>query len=225
VSTGSPAARDSGPRTRKRWPRLVGAAVAAVALAGYVVAARAPTYSPPGDDEIRILLELAGVFPDKYAIEWREHGSLTSADARAQGVPELLRGAMFMHQLRTAGSRADGELYVEATYSYFAHDHEIDLDDALPGKESRIEDERLAADAAVYGCWCDPQAPPHAPTRCYAALAFGNYEFSLSADYNGDQCSAQTAAQRRADFLKAARTADQLIHLYLEPLRRKPRWL
>jgi hypothetical protein len=210
--------------TRRR-ATLAGAAIAAIALVGYVVAARAPTYDPPRDDEINILLELAGVFPDEYAIEWREHARLSSADAEAQRDSGLLQGASFTNSLRTAAARSEGKVYVEAAYSYFTHDRAMDVTEASIGSQERLRSERVSADAGVYGCWCDSQPTDHVPTRCYAALGFGNYEFSLSVDYNVDHCSAQTATQRREEFLKAVLTADQLIQLYLEPLRRKPRWL
>jgi hypothetical protein len=227
VSASSTAARELGaPRSmRRRRLRLAGAAIAAIALIGYVIVARAPTYDPPRDDEISILLELAGVFPDKYAIEWREHASLTSADAEAQRDPGLLHGASFTHSLRSATDRSEGKVYVEAAYSYFTHDHAIDVTARSSGSRERVPGGHLSADAAVYGCWCDSQSAPSTPTRCDAALGFGNYEFSLSIDYNVDRCSAQIATQRREEFLRAVLTADQLIRLYLEPLRRKPRWL
>ena len=45
---------------------------------------RQPTYLPPRGDEIDIVLELAGVFPDNYGIMWREHMALRSTDAEAK---------------------------------------------------------------------------------------------------------------------------------------------
>jgi hypothetical protein len=56
-------------------------------------------------------------------------------------------------------------------------------------------------------------------------LAFGNYEFSLAATYNAEACTTPFDPKRQKEFSRALQTADRLIGLYLQPLRRKPSWL
>jgi hypothetical protein len=227
VSTGSLAARASrAQRATKRWLLAAGALLVVVVVGGYVVASCAPTYDPPRDDEIRILLELAGVFPDAYDIVWREHGMLRSTDPVALREPEMLRGALFTHDLTTGAVPSEGDVYVEAAYSFFDHDRRLDLPAMLSGREEPIDVSNLAAKEGAYGCWCESRGEAPPSTECSAALGYGNYDFSLTVDYNKDRCVApEAAAPRRDEFLRAVKTADQLIHLYLEPLRRKPPWL
>ena len=62
-------------------------------------------------------------------------------------------------------------------------------------------------------------------TSCLGRLAYGNYEFSLSASYNHEACTEPVSPKRREEFARTMQTADRLIGLYLEPLRRKPSWL
>jgi hypothetical protein len=192
-------------------------AVAALATFGLWIASREPTYLPPPGDQIDILLQLAGVFPDKYGIMWREHGILRSTDPVARQDPSLLHDALFMHTLTTGNPQSDGDVYVEVAYRFYATDHEIDPDE---GGESL---ETLGAAQAVFACTCDTL--DSSSTRCNGLLTFGNYEFSLSVVYNRDQCTDPVAPKRVEEFRHSMQTADRLIALYLEPLRRKPDWL
>jgi hypothetical protein len=162
---------------------------------------RQPTYLPPRGDEIDILLELAGVFPDNYGIMWREHAALRSTDPEAKMDPTLLRDALFMHKLTTG---SEGNVYIEVAYRFYATDHEL-------------------ADAAPSQCSCAPEHPT--VPSCHAVLAFGNYEFSLAATYNAEACTTPFDPKRQKEFSRALQTADRLIGLYLQPLRRKPSWL
>lgn len=162
---------------------------------------RQPTYLPPRGDEIAILLEFAGVFPDNYGIMWREHGALRSTDPEAKSDPSLLRDALFMHRLTTG---SEGAVQVEVEYRFYAFDHEI-------------------ADEPPFVCSCE--APDRTTTSCLGRLAFGNYEFSMSARYNHEACTEPISPKRREEFGRAIHTADRLIGLYLEPLRRKASWL
>jgi hypothetical protein len=162
---------------------------------------RQPTYLPPRGDEIDILLELAGVFPDNYGIMWREHLALRSTDPEAKMDPTLLRDASFMHKLTTG---SEGNVYVEVAYRFYPTDHEI-------------------ADDGPAGCSCAPEHPT--VPSCNALLAFGNYEFSLAATYNEEACTTPFSPKRQEEFNRALHTADRLIGLYLKPLRRKPDWL
>jgi hypothetical protein len=204
---------------------LVAAAVAAV-LAAWWILSREPTYLPPKRDEFEILAGLAGAFPAEYGVAWRQHGSLRSTDADARRDPTLLRGAQFVHNVTTASARSEGAVYVEAAYSFFNSDHEIDIREEVFGRDGQVSAAEIHADAGVYGCWCDSQVSGHTATSCYGALGYGNYEFSLLVSYNSDVCvSVATESSRRREFLDVLKTADQLIHAYLEPLRRKPRWL
>jgi hypothetical protein len=174
-------------------------------IAGLWIAWKQPTYAAPPGDEIDILLELAGVFPDNYGIQWRQHGALRSADPQAQSDPSLLRGALFMHNLTTAETPSDGPIYIEVAYRYYAFDHEI------------------AANEGTTACMCHP---PGLSTSCRGTRTFDNYEFTLSVDYNESACAnREPNAKRVEEFGRAMQTADRLIGLYLEPLRRKPRWL
>jgi hypothetical protein len=195
--------------------------VAALAIAGFWTASRQPTYLPPPGEQIDILLELAGVFPDNYKILWREHGVLRSTDMLAQQDPSLLQDALFMHSL-TTGSPADGDVYVEVAYRFYARDHSIHPDAAVAG-QSPANVGKPAADQTAFACTCDPLN--HDSTRCNGLLEFGNYEFSLSVAYNHEQCTDAVSPKRREEFQRSMQTADRLIDLYLEPLRRKPRWL
>lgn len=178
--------------------------MAALALLGFVIAAREPTYLPPPGEQIDILLELAGVFPDKYGIMWREHGILRSTDPAAQLDPSLLRAAQFMHNLTTGGARTEGDIHVEVAYRFYAHDHEI-------------------PNESVTLCACDTLT--RVSTSCLGRLAFGNYEFTLSVNYNNTACTDPVDPKRVAEFERSMQTADRLIALYLKPLRRKPSWL
>lgn len=204
------------PRSR-RLITIAGAAVAALAILGFWIASREPTYLPPSGEQIDILLELAGVFPDKYGIMWREHAVLRSTDMLSQQDPSLLRGALFMHNLTTGGTRTEGDMYIEVAYRFYGSDHEIDAD---TGTGTALGE--LAADEGQMTCVCAPQ---EARTDCTGVLGFGNYEFSLDVSYNRDQCSAGISPARVAEFRHSMQTADRLINFYLEPLRRKPRWL
>lgn len=195
--------------------------MAALAILGFWVASRSPTYLPPPGDQIDILLELAGVFPDKYGIMWREHGILRSTDPVAQQERSLLQDALFMHNL-TTGTESDGDVSVEVAYRFYATDHRIHPDAAVFGKGESTP-ATLAADQVAVACTCETLNPT--TTRCEGLLGFGNYEFSLSVAYNHQQCTAAIDPQRREEFQRSMQTADRLINLYLEPLRRKPRWL
>jgi hypothetical protein len=200
---------------------VAGAAVAALAIVGFWIASRRPTYLPPPGEQIDILLELAGVFPDNYKIMWREHGVLRSTDMVAQQDPSLLQDALFMHSL-TTGSSAEGDVYVEVAYRFYAKDHSIHPDAARLG-EGAANLGKPAADQTAFACTCDPL--DNDSTRCHGLLEFGNYEFSLSVAYNHEQCADSVNPKRREEFQRSMQTADRLIDLYLKPLRRKPRWL
>jgi hypothetical protein len=166
------------------------------------------------------------VFPDAYDIVWREHGMLRSTDAVAQRDPELLRGAAFTHDLTTAAAPSEGDVYVEARYSFFDHDRDLELPALLSRREERLDVSKLAAKEGAYSCWCESRGEAPSASACSAALGYGNYDFSFTVEYNKEPCvGAEAAPQRRAEFLRAVTVADQLFHLYLEPLRRKPRWL
>jgi len=158
---------------------------------------RQPTYLPPRGDELDIVLELAGVFPDNYGIMWREHLALRATDAEAKADPTLLGDALFMHKLTTG---SEGKVGIEAEYRFYARDH------------------KLAADPTSQ-CSCMPQ-----PT-CHGRLAFGNYEFSLAATYHEEACTTPFDPKRQKEFSQAMQVANQLIGIYLQPLRRKPSWL
>lgn len=170
---------------------------------------------PPPGEQIDILLELAGVFPDKYGIMWREHGVLHSTDPVAPEDLELLHGAEFLHNLTTGGAPTEGDLHVEVAYRFYAHDHDIDA--------GTVTLDKLAADKGVMMCVCIPDAT--SGTRCTGVLGFGNYEFTLTVNYNREQCVKGVSKERAEEFRRSMQTADRLINLYLEPLRRKPRWL
>jgi hypothetical protein len=179
-----------------------------------VIAARQPTYLPPPGDQIDILLELAGVFPDKYRIMWREHGILRSTDPESMQDPSLLRDAQFMHTL-TTGARDDGDLYVEVAYRFYASDHKLDT-----ASGTGLPLGKLAADQGVMMCTCGSSG-----TDCSGSLAFGNYEFSLEVTYNREQCPNGIKPQVAEEFRHSMQTADRLVSLYLRPLRRKASWL
>lgn len=183
---------------------FAGAALAALAIAALWFVWRQPTYLPPQGDEIDILLELAGVFPDNYKIMWREHQLLRAADPEAQLDPSFLNDALFMHKLTTGSSQEAGDIAIEVGYRFYAHDH------------------RLTANQTAPACTC---AALDGSMRCDGMLGFGNYEFSLSVTYNRQQCSTQVDPKRREEFQHAMQTADRLIGFYLQPLRRKPAWL
>jgi hypothetical protein len=191
--------------------------VAALAILGFVIAARQPTYLPPPGDQIDILLELAGVFPDKYHIMWREHGILRSTDPESMQDPSLLRDAQFMHTL-TTGVREDGDLYVEVAYRFYASDHKLDAASA-----TGLPLGNLAADQGVMMCTCGSTGS--SGTDCSGVLAFGNYEFSLEVTYNREQCLKGIHPQVEEEFRHSMQTADRLVSLYLRPLRRKASWL
>jgi len=186
-------------------------------ILGVVVVARQPTYLPPPGDQIDILLELAGVFPDKYGIMWREHGILRATDPESMQDPLLLRDAQFMHNL-TTGAREDGDLYVEVAYRYYATDHKLDSDSGSGPSLGH-----LAADQGVMACTC--ASIDTSGTDCSGSLAFGNYEFSLEVAYNHEQCPNGINPQIEEEFRHSMQTADRLIALYLRPLRRKAGWL
>lgn len=144
------------------------------------------------------------MFPDKYGILWREHGVLHSTDPVAPEDLEVLHGAEFLHNLTTGGAPTEGDIHIEVAYRFYAHDHEI-------------------ADESATLCACDTLT--RVSTRCVGRLAFGNYEFSLSVNYNNTACTDPVDPTRVAEFERSMQTADRLINLYLEPLRRKPRRL
>jgi hypothetical protein len=198
--------------------KIAGAAVAALAIFGFWIGSREPSYLPPPGDEIDILLELAGVFPDKYGIMWREHGVLHSSDPDARLDPSLLRDAQFMHNLTTGGAPTEGDIHIEVAYRFYAHDHEIP---ARAGTDTKLD--KLTADAGQMACVCS--ASESSGTQCTGSLAFGNYEFTLSANYNTEQCTNGINPLRMKEFSSSMLTADRLIGFYLKPLRRKPRWL
>lgn len=189
-----------------RVTTITGAAAVALVIFGVWIAWKQPTYRPPPGDEIAILLELAGVFPDNYGIMWRQHGALRATDPQAQSDPSLLRGALFMHNLTTDATHSEGDVYVEVEYRFYESDHEIDAD------------EKTASP-----CACDTL--DRISTSCMGRLGFGNYEFSLRVAYNNAACTDPVDPRRVEEFQRAMQTADRLIDLYLEPLRRKPRWL
>jgi hypothetical protein len=173
------------------------AVLAAIGCWLYWSASRQPTYLPPRGDEIAILLELAGVFPDNYGIMWREHGALRSTDPEAKSDPSMLGEALFMHRLTTG---SEGDVRVEVEYRFFAFDHDSDdKPDSL--------------------CACDTL--DSTTTSCRGRLAFGNYQFSLSVNYNHEACTDPVSPKRNEEFRRTMHTADRLIGLYLEPLRRK----
>lgn len=182
-----------------------------------VVAARQPTYLPAPGDQIDILLELAGVFPDKYKIMWREHGILHSTDPVSMQDLSLLRDAQFMHNL-TTGARNDGDLYVEVAYRFYASDHKLDT-----GLGTGPPLGKLAADQGVMMCTC--ASSDSSGTDCTGLLAFGNYEFSLEVAYNREQCPNGVNPKVEEEFRHSMQTADRLVALYLRPLRRKASWL
>jgi hypothetical protein len=197
--------------------------LAALATAAFWFVWRQPTYLPPKGDEIDILLELAGVFPDNYKIMWREHQLLRATDPEAQTDPSILKDALFMHKLTTTeGGQAAGDISIEVSYWFYPTDHGMDPDSAMFGHDDLKVDE-LAADAAALGCWCDPVN--EGSTLCQGRLAFGNYEFELDASYKRVQCNGPMDPKRYEEFKRTLHTADRLIALYLQPLRRKPAWL
>ena len=209
------------PRPRNRRARLIAIATAvlgALASVGFWIANRAPTYRPPPGDEIDILLELAGVFPDNYAIMWREHQLLRATDPEAKLEPAILQDAPFMHRLLTTeSSQPAGDVAVEVEYRFYATDHDIDID----SKNATVLDD-LSADDGTMTCGC--LFPDSGNLNCSGVLGFGNYEFAISVAYNRGQC-ASSIHRRVEEFRRSMQTADRLIALYLEPLRRKPRWL
>ena len=141
------------------------------------------------------------MFPDNYGIMWREHAALRSTDPEAASNPSILGDALFMHRLTTG---SDGSVRVEVEYRFYERDRE-------PLEQPPFE------------CWCgtlDRVSP-----SCLGRLAVGNYEFSLSASYNGEACTEPISPKRREEFARSMQTADRLIGLYLKPLRRKPAWL
>jgi hypothetical protein len=181
----------------------VTAGAALAVLASFVLwnAWRQPTYLPPHGEEIDILLELAGVFPDNYKIMWREHAALRSTDPEAQSEPALLGDALFMHRLTTG---SEGDVYIEAEYRFYAEDQD-------------------AVDGPPFTCSCG--ALGRTRTSCVGRLTYGNYEFSLSARYDAEACTEPVSRKRREEFARTMQTAERLIGFYLEPLRRKPHWL
>jgi hypothetical protein len=202
---------------RRSLLTIATATIVVVAIAGFWIGSREPSYHAPPGDEIDILLELAGVFPDKYGIMWREHGVLHSTDPNAQLDPSLLRRAQFMHNLTTGGAPTDGDIHIEVAYRFYAHDHEI------PARASTgTKLDNLTADTAQMACVCQP---PAIGMECTGSLAFGNYEFTLTANYNTEQCPSGIDPQREKEFRSSMLTADRLISFYLKPLRRKPGWL
>ena len=137
---------------------IAGAALAVLAIAVLWNVWRQPTYLPPPGDEINILLELAGVFPDNYKIMWREHAALRSTDPEAQSEPAILGDALFMHRLTTG---SEGDVYIEAEYRFYR---------SRPGRCRGTALHVLVR-----------RAGPHA-TSCLGRLTLGNYEFSLTRD-------------------------------------------
>jgi hypothetical protein len=205
------------PRPRSRRPIvIVGGLLLILVAVGFVVAARQPTYLPPPGDQIDILLELAGVFPDKYGIMWREHGILRSTDPVSMQDPSLLRGAQFMHNL-TTGARTDGKVYVEVAYRFYGADHDVD-----ESRKTAPTLGPLAADKGTMTCAC---AMPDSAMDCSGLLGFGNYEFSLEVAYTTQQCPNGPDPKLVEEFRHSLQTADRLIALYLKPLRRKAGWL
>lgn len=194
------------PRPRKgRLIAIAGAVFVVLAIGACWYAWRQPTYLPPKGDEIDILLELAGVFPDNYKIMWREHQLLRATDPEAQSDPSILKDALFMHKLTTTeGGRSDSAIAVEVAYWFYPTDRHNDPDSAPT-------------------CGCDPVSD--GSTLCQGRLAFGNYEFEVATSYNGVQCNGPMDPKRYEEFKRTLHTADRLITLYLQPLRRKPAWL
>jgi hypothetical protein len=177
------------------------AALAIVGLWGLWTVWKQPSYLPPRGDEIDILLELAGVFPDNYGIMWREHMALRSTDPEARMDPALLGEALFTHKLTTG---AEGKVRIEVAYRFYPSDRNNPL-----GSNSQ--------------CMCMSKTDL-SPT-CHGVLPFGNYEFTLLATYNGEACTTPFNPKRQEEFRHAMQTANQLIGIYLQPLRRKPSWL
>ena len=178
--------------------------LAALAIVGLWMlwnAWRQPTYLPPRGDEIDILLELAGVFPDNYGIMWREHMALRSTDPEAKMDPALLGEALFTHKLTTG---SEGKVRVEVAYRFFPRDHKDPLDNNSQ-------------------CMC--LSGPEVSPSCHDVLPFGNYEFTLQATYTDEACTTPFNPKRQEEFRHAMQTAQQLIGIYLQPLRRKPSWL
>ncbi len=212
---------DPRPRTG-RLIAIAGVAVAALAIVGFWIACREPTYLPPPDDEIDILLELAGVFPDNYGIMWREHQLLRATDPEAQLDPSFLKDALFMHKLLTTeAGQSSSDVSVEVAYRFYGSDQDIDQDINPEIKTGTLLD-KLAADKGTMMCAC--LSPESNSLNCSGVLGFGNYEFSISVDYRREQCS-KGIHRRVEEFRHSMQTADRLIALYLEPLRRKPDWL
>ena len=201
-----------------------GAALAVLAAVGCWFAWRQPSYEAPPGDQIDILLELAGVFPDKYHIMWRQHGMLHSTDPEAQRDPLLLGKALFMHNLTTSEDRSEGEVYLEVGYRFYAYDHQLESPVQIYGDQAQSPGE-IGADQGSFACWCESATPGGRGTNCSGFLGYGNYEFWLSMSYNRDECVTAPPAVRREEFVRSLRTADRLIGLYLQPLRRKPRLL
>jgi hypothetical protein len=135
---------------------------------------------------------------------WREHGVLRSTDPVAPQDLELLHGAQFLHNLTTGGATTEGDLHVEVAYRFYEHDRQI------PGESTAM-------------CACETLG--RVGTNCSGRLPFGNYEFSLSVRYNTAACTNPVDPKLVAEFKGSMQTASKLINLYLEPLRRKPRWL
>jgi hypothetical protein len=155
---------------------------------------------------------------------WREHQLLRATDPEAQRYPSLLKGALFMHKLLTTESslQPGGDISVEVAYWLYPGDHRIHWD-AAKFQRDELQLDELAADDAAIGCACDPVDAES--TLCQGLLAFGNYEFELEATYRRVQCDRPLDPRRLEEFRRSMRTADRLIALYLQPLRRKPRWL
>jgi hypothetical protein len=173
---------------------------------------------PPPGDQIDILLELAGVFPDKYKIMWREHAVMHATDPMAQEDPAYLRNAQFMHILTTGGPSTAGDIYVEVGYRFYAHDHEIPR--STEASDSDLQE--FAADEGRMNCPCMPAS---STIECNGLLTFGNYEFSLKVAYNNQQCPSASDQKIAEEFRRSMQVADRLIALYLKPLRRKAGWL
>jgi hypothetical protein len=112
-------------------------------------------------------------------------------------------------------------VYVEAAYSVFASDQEMESHDEFFAGQSQLGKNEIKADQAGYACRCSTQAADHNVTTCYGQLRYGNYQFSLLVDYNLDHCvSPTTENQRRRQFSAVLKGADRLIYLYLEPPHR-----